>query len=76
MAKKVEDKKGESSEEKIPYHKIKITCACGATFDAGSTLDKIRVDICSNCHPLFTGQNTLVDATGRVEKFKKKYNLK
>jgi len=58
------------------YHQVTISCACGAIFEAGSTLKSIRVDICSNCHPFFTGTNRIVDAEGRVEKFKKKYNLK
>lgn len=62
---------------KIVYHRITITCACGATFEAGSTLDTLRVDICSNCHPFFTGTARVLDAEGRIEKFKKKYsNLK
>ena len=49
----------------------KVVCACGATFTTGSTLDSIRVDICSKCHPLFTGQQKLVDTLGQVDKFKK-----
>ena len=49
----------------------KITCACGATFTTGSILDSIRVDICSKCHPLFTGQQKFVDTLGQVDKFKK-----
>lgn len=48
-----------------------VTCACGATFSTGSTMDSIRVDICSKCHPLFTGQQKLVDTLGQVDKFKK-----
>lgn len=48
-----------------------ITCACGATFTTGSTMDVIRVDICSKCHPLFTGQQKFVDTLGQVDKFKK-----
>lgn len=48
-----------------------ITCACGATFKSGSTMDSIRVDICSQCHPLYTGQQKLVDTLGQVDKFKK-----
>jgi large subunit ribosomal protein L31 len=48
-----------------------VTCACGATFTTGSTMDSIRVDICSKCHPLFTGQQKLVDTLGQVDKFKK-----
>ena len=49
----------------------KVVCACGATFTTGSTMDSIRVDICSNCHPLYTGQQKLVDTLGQVDKFKK-----
>ena len=56
------------------YYKVKATCACGAEYEAGSTKETIRVDICSNCHPFFTGVQKIVDATGRVEKFNKKYN--
>ena len=59
----------------IPYHRIVITCACGAEYESGSTLEKIRVDVCSNCHPFFTGDSRILDAEGRVEKFRKKYNL-
>jgi large subunit ribosomal protein L31 len=59
----------------IPYHKITITCACGGEFEAGSILESIRVDICSSCHPFFTGENKIVDAEGRVDKFRKRYNL-
>lgn len=56
------------------YFKTTATCACGATYDIGSTKENIRVDICSNCHPLFTGKQKLMDAEGRVERFKKKYS--
>jgi len=55
---------------------IVATCVCGAEFKTGSTIDKIRVDICSNCHPLFTGEARIMDTEGRIEKFKKKYNIK
>ena len=59
------------------YHKCKVTCvSCGATFETGSTMKEIKVDTCSNCHPFFTGSEKIVDAAGRVEKFKKKYSLK
>ena len=58
------------------YKKMAITCVCGGSFDSGSTLDTIRVDICSKCHPFFTGETRLLDAEGRVEKFKRKYSLK
>jgi large subunit ribosomal protein L31 len=51
----------------------KVTCACGAEYEIGSTKEHMRLDICSNCHPLFTGKQKLLDSEGRVEKFKKKY---
>ncbi len=57
----------------IKYHKIIMTCACGAEFDSGSTLESVHVDICSKCHPFFTGEDRIVDVEGRVEKFRKKY---
>ena len=57
------------------YKEAKVSCACGATYATGSTLPEIRVDICSNCHPFFTGENRILDAEGRVEKFRKKYKL-
>lgn len=50
----------------------KVTCACGNTFTTGSSLPAIRVDICSNCHPLFTGQQKFVDTLGQVDRFIKK----
>lgn len=57
------------------YHDAIVKCACGNTFTTGSTKKELRVDICSKCHPLFTGQQKLVDTGGRVERFKKKYNI-
>ena len=55
------------------YNKnIKVTCACGNVFDSGSTLEEIKVDICSACHPFFTGKMKFIDTMGRVEKFQKK----
>ncbi len=53
------------------YPKAKVTCACGNTFTAGSTLPEIRTEICSNCHPFYTGKQHLVDTAGRVERFQK-----
>jgi large subunit ribosomal protein L31 len=50
-----------------------ITCACGATFETKSTQKEIRVEICSSCHPFFTGKQKLLDTAGRIERFKKKY---
>lgn len=49
-----------------------VTCACGATFITGSTIPAIRVDICSKCHPLFTGQQKFIDTLGQVDRFVKK----
>ena len=69
------DKYSAKGKPAIPYYKTIITCACGAEYDAGSTLEKIRVDICGNCHPFFTGESKIIDAEGRVEKFRKKYKL-
>ncbi len=54
------------------YPEAKVVCACGNTFTTGSTLPEIRVEICSNCHPFFTGQQRFVDTLGQVEKFQKK----
>jgi large subunit ribosomal protein L31 len=52
------------------YKNITITCACGNSFEAGSTLtEDLRVEICSNCHPLYTGKSKLIDTAGRVDKF-------
>ena len=58
------------------YTEAKVVCACGETFMTRSTAAEIRVDICSKCHPFFTGKQKIVDAEGRVEKFKKKYERK
>lgn len=55
------------------YHKLTATCVCGNTMEMGSTLATIRVDVCSGCHPFFTGTQKLMDIEGRVEKFKKRY---
>ncbi len=58
------------------YKKTTVTCACGQTFETGSTKENLKVEICSNCHPFFTGKQKFVDSGGRVERFKKKYGLK
>jgi len=55
------------------YEEATITCVCGNVVKTRSTKKEIKVDICSNCHPYFTGKQKFVDSTGRVEKFKKKY---
>ena len=54
------------------YPKAKVTCACGNTFTLGSTKEKIEIEVCANCHPFFTGKDKVLDAAGRVEKFKKR----
>ena len=55
------------------YHKAIVHCACGHEFETGSTQKEIKVEICSQCHPFFTGKQKLVDSAGRVERFKNKY---
>lgn len=56
-----------------PYHQCTVTCGCGNSFVTGSTKEKITVEICSGCHPFFTGTQKFVDTAGRVEKFQKKF---
>ena len=58
------------------YYDTVITCACGASFPTRSTKKEIHVEICSNCHPFFTGKQKLVDSEGRVERFLRKYGRK
>ncbi|MEE2709696.1 MAG: 50S ribosomal protein L31 [Gemmatimonadota bacterium] len=55
------------------YKVLTVTCSCGNTFDTKSTTDEIRVEICSNCHPFYTGKQKILDAAGRVERFNQKY---
>lgn len=59
------------------YHEVTVQCACGETFKTGSTknADVIKVEICNKCHPYFTGKQKLVDAGGKVDKFKKRYGI-
>ena len=56
------------------YVEATVTCACGNTFKTGSTQENLKVEICSECHPFFTGRQKFAERGGRVEKFKKKYN--
>lgn len=51
---------------------VKVTCSCGNTFETGSTIDKINVEVCSACHPFYTGTAKFIDTAGRVDKFKAK----
>ncbi|MBQ9066477.1 MAG: 50S ribosomal protein L31 [Clostridia bacterium] len=55
------------------YGPVTVRCACGATYETYSTKQDIRVDICSNCHPFFTGKQKLVDTGGRVDRFNKRF---
>ena len=57
------------------YEKCTVKCACGETFETRSTKSELKVEICSKCHPFFTGKQKLVDTGGRVDRFKKRYNL-
>ena len=55
------------------YFKATATCACGNVMEVGSTTPEIRTEICSKCHPFFTGKHKLIDTAGRIERFKRKY---
>ena len=57
------------------YHDTTITCVCGNVIETGSTVENLKVEICSNCHPFFTGKQKLVDTAGRVERYRRKYGL-
>lgn len=58
------------------YQKCEVSCVCGSTFITRSTVPQIKLEICSACHPFFTGKQKLVDSTGRVERFNRKYGIK
>jgi len=58
------------------YVDATVRCVCGNTFTVGSTKESLRVEVCSKCHPFFTGEQRIVDTGGRVERFKRRYNLK
>ena len=77
---KIKNQKIKGQEMKKEIHpefvECKVTCACGNTFTTKSNKSEIRVDICSECHPFFTGSEKIVDSAGRVDKFKKKYNTR
>lgn len=55
---------------------VEVHCACGNTFSTRSTADELRLELCNECHPFFTGKQKLVDTAGRVERFKRRYGLK
>ncbi len=58
------------------YPEAKVICACGNTFTVGSTKPVLKVEVCSKCHPFFTGEERIVDTAGQVEKFKRRYGIK
>jgi len=58
------------------YEPTKITCACGNVIETRSAVKDIKIEICSACHPFFTGKQKLVDTAGRIERFRRKYNIK
>ncbi|KGF07288.1 large subunit ribosomal protein L31 [Ezakiella coagulans] len=58
------------------FKEVTVTCACGNTFQSASTRDELKVEVCSECHPFFTGKQKFAERGGRVEKFKKKYEKK
>jgi len=57
------------------YHKVEVSCACGNKFETYSTKPDIRLELCSACHPFFTGKQKLVDTAGRIERFQRRYGL-
>ena len=58
------------------YMEAKVQCACGNTFTTGATKPLLRVEVCSKCHPFFTGERRIVDTAGQVERFKRRYRAK
>jgi large subunit ribosomal protein L31 len=58
------------------YQQVQVHCACGETFMTGSTKKELRVEICSKCHPYFTGKQKLVDSAGRIDRFQQRYAKK
>ncbi len=60
------------------YHEITVTCSCGSIFNTKSTMakDALSVEVCSECHPFYTGTQKIVDTAGRIEKFRQKYGQK
>jgi large subunit ribosomal protein L31 len=58
------------------YNDATVTCACGNSFTTGSTRKSMKVETCSKCHPFFTGERKMLDTTGRVERFRRRYKIK
>lgn len=59
-----------------PYVEATVTCACGNSFKTRATKPTLRIEVCSRCHPYFTGEQRIVDTAGRVERFKRRYGIK
>lgn len=57
------------------YVVARVVCACGAVYEVGTTKEHVRVEICGNCHPFFTGKQRIVDTGGRVERFRRRYGI-
>ena len=57
------------------YSEARVTCSCGVTYTTGSTKPELRVEICNQCHPFFTGEQRIVDTEGRVERLKRRFNI-
>jgi len=72
------EKRGEKMKEGIhpKYEKCTVSCACGNTFETASTKGNLKVEICSKCHPFYTGKQKLVDSGGRVDRFNKRFGTK
>jgi len=63
-------------EEIHPYfYNATVTCSCGNVFNTGATKPTLRIEVCSNCHPFYTGEQRVVDTQGRIERMKRRYNL-
>jgi len=58
------------------FPEAKVACSCGNNFTVGSVLPSLKVELCSQCHPFFTGERRMIDTAGRVERFKRRYKLK
>ena len=58
------------------YDQSKVICACGNTFVTGSTKPELKIELCSKCHPFFTGKRKIVDTAGQVERFKRRFKIK
>ncbi len=58
------------------YTDAQVTCACGSSFTTGSTRKELKVEVCSQCHPFYTGERRVLDIAGQVERFRRRYNIK